>query len=100
LSRTAAKGAGIKRPACGECARQILVADEYRILEGRIAENVIGMDMRVDDVTHRLAGDAADRDGLGTQSKSISHRTKPIARMWLFLRQVLFDPRAGIATSA
>src|SRR6185437_10132348 len=50
----------IERAAGGERARQVLVADEDGAEACRIAENVIGMFMRVDDIENRLVGEVAD----------------------------------------
>src|SRR5204863_953561 len=41
VAKTAPKRVEIELPACGQCARQIPVADKDRVREGRIAENVV-----------------------------------------------------------
>ena len=73
-------GREITLSAAAETPGKFVVADEGRIvrLEGRVAEHMIGMHMRVDHIFDRAVGDGADRcvklfANLGT-SQRVDHR--------------------------
>src|SRR5438874_1068783 len=58
----AAERIDIKWSACSQCPRQVFMTDKLCSIphEGGVAEDVIGMAMRVDDVTDRLVGIGAN----------------------------------------
>ena len=64
IAHRAAKRVEIKPAARGQRLRQVPMADEDRggrlVLEGRVAEHVVGMHMRVDDVANGLGRTSAD----------------------------------------
>ena len=49
-------------PACGQCPRQVLVTDKLGSIshERRVAKDMIGVVVRVDDVSDRFVGPGAD----------------------------------------
>ena len=72
----------IEWPAGGERARQVPVTDEAGSIldEGGIAEDVIGMAVRVDDVADRLVGPGANRrkqlPPLANAAAGVDHRNR------------------------
>src|SRR6478735_3856055 len=62
VAHGSAKCIEIELSARGECAWQVRVADKGRAIlhESAIAEHVVGMAMRIDDVADRLSGPGAN----------------------------------------
>ena len=60
VAQHAAKGIEIEPAARCQRAREVLVADDHRALEGGVPEDVIGMRMGIDDVPDRLRRHCAD----------------------------------------
>src|SRR5262247_3955255 len=84
VAEDAAEIAQVERAARRQAAWQVLVADEDGVArEGGIAEHVVGMGVRVDDVAHRLRGHAADGGGelatLGHAAAGVDHGDRRVA---------------------